>query len=152
MLYFSNVMNRVSVDPLGGTDALSVIGNAAANTVTVDAQATTAVTIDSLLPLQTPIANVENLAISSLGSKDTITVKTYDSVNAYIFVDGGPPTTNPKKGDSLTVQNMSPKPKIQTQPGGSGAGSIFVSYPQTTHNSTRIDFQSMEKTPVIKQV
>jgi hypothetical protein len=104
------------------------------------------VQVNALLTLTAPNATTERLSIAAGGGVDEINVTTFDSVNASVFVDGGAPSTNPNRGDSLNVGDGSGKGRIRNQPGsGAGTGLVLVDYPKTTGNITTISYVAIER-------
>jgi hypothetical protein len=148
VITFSAVAGTLTLDPLGGSDTVTINGTAGTDTIAVQVTSTTTVQVNSLKTASLPIANVEKLVILAGQGVDTVNVTAFDTVNATVFVDSGEPTTNTPNGDILVVDGGSPKARIQQQPGGPnpGSGSITVSYPQTTGNKTRVDYSNVERT------
>lgn len=149
VLNFTAVGGTFTVDPLAGSDTLTVNGTVQPETVTVLANNTTTVQVGSLKTVSMPIGNVELLIVNSDQSVDTIDVTAFDTVNAHLFVNAGEPTTNTPNGDTLVVRDGSGKARIRNQPGGPvpNSGSVLVEYRRrrTTHNVTRIDYTDVER-------
>jgi hypothetical protein len=86
--------------------------------------------------------------VSTLDGQDVITVNVADTVSAHLSVDGGAPAPAPNKnGDSLVVNDVSPRGFSQNAPGGptQGSGVVTVSYPKTTNAITTIEYTYIEK-------
>jgi hypothetical protein len=145
-LNFSGVAS-FTLDPGAGSDIATVLGTSAADLITAALNVTSTISVNGLLPVNLPTADIERMAIDAGQAVDDIRVTAFDSVNASLFVDGNEPTANPQNADQLTVSSDSPKAKFQQLPGGStpGSGGVAVSYPQTTGNQTRIDYTNIEK-------
>ena len=150
-LNFSNIGSTFTIDPIGGSDIVSVFGTSGADTVTVLGNSNTTVQVNSMQTLTVPIVNVERLVINSGHSVDNIDITVFDTVNANMFVDAEQPTSNKPNGDILTVRDGSGKAKMKKQPGGPvpNSGSILVTYDRTTGNATRVDYANTEKIKVV---
>ncbi|MCX4632371.1 hypothetical protein OG755_37840 [Streptomyces sp. NBC_01443] len=68
-------------------------------------------------------------------------------VSAQLSVHGGPPTgVDKSKGDELILRGGSPKAELyESRSKKPGTGSALVSYPETTHTRTTVDFTDIEK-------
>jgi hypothetical protein len=152
VLNFTNAGTTFTIDPLAGNDTVTVVGTAGPDTVNVSVDTTSTVQVGNWQTLSVPTVNVEKLAISSGQGTDTINVAAANTVNAYLFVDGGAPTSLKKYSDVLNVTAVSPQPQIQNAPGGPvpDSGTVFVKYPKSTGNTTRIDYVNTEKVTTSK--
>jgi hypothetical protein len=146
------VATPLAIDPLAGTDTLTVNGTTGADTVTSDITTTSTIQVNGLLKTSSPTANVERFGISTSQAADTINVKVFNTVSARLLVDGGDPAVNKPNGDVLNISAGSPQASLQNQPGGPtpGSGSAFVRYPKTTGTETRIDYVYVEKVTLKK--
>ena len=93
-------------------------------------------------------AQIEKVGIATLQGNDTINVNIHDTVNAFLFVDGGEPTTVNKGNDILNLFDCRPGKKgtysnisAWLDP---GAGAVVLSF-KTTGNVTRVDYLGIEK-------
>jgi hypothetical protein len=144
VLNFASV-GQLVVDPLAGNDKVTTLGTLNGDNIKADVNTNTKISINNLLPITMPIANVESLQIPADNGVDTINVTSHNTVNASLFVDGGLPTNNPPNGDSLIIGDGSGGAKFSKQPGGPvpNSGSVVVTYPNNVQ--TRIDYTSIEK-------
>ncbi len=147
VIAFTNAGDTFAIDPLSGNDTVSVVGTASDDTVTAVVDVTSTVQVGTWQTVSVPTANVEKLAITTGQGVDTVDVTAFDTVNAYLLVDGGDPTSIKKYSDVLNVQAGSEHPQIQNAPGGPvpDSGTVFVNYSHGTNNSTRIDYVNVEK-------
>ena len=147
VINFTATAGTFTLDPQSGIDTVTVNGTAAVDIVnaSVDLGLTT-VQVNDWKTVTLPIANVEMLALNILDGADTINLYIYDTVNAHLFVDAGNPESTNPVSDVLNVFANSPKGHLQKQPGGPvpGSGTVFVSYPLTTNNESRIDYAYVE--------
>ena len=150
VIRFSAVGGAFTVDPLGGDDEVIQNGTQGPNSIVGTIDTSMGLQVDALKAIGMPAATVERLTILALQGADTVDLTVFDTVSQLVSVDGGAPTTNPPNGDTLIVQAGSPKAKLQKQPGANGSGVIFVRYPQTTGNETRVDYTDIETTKLVK--
>jgi Big-like domain-containing protein len=152
VLNLSAVSSPLTIDPLGGTDTLTVNGTTGADTVNVAITTTATIQVNSLLGTSSPAATVERFGVSTGQAADTISVRVFDTVSSKVLVDGGDPAVNKPNGDTLNVIAGSAQASLKNQPGGPtpGSGSAFVSYPKTTGVETRIDYVFVEKVTLKK--
>ena len=152
VLNLSGVASPLTIDPIAGTDTLTVNGTTGADTVNVAIDTTSTIQINALLGTSSPTATVERFAVSTGQAVDTINVRAFNTVSSLVLVDGGDPAVNKPNGDVLNVIAGSPQASLKHQPGGPtpGSGSAFVSYPKTTGVETRIDYTLVEKVTLKK--
>jgi plastocyanin len=152
VLNLTGVGGPFTLDPGSGVDTVTVNGTAIADAVTVTVDTTCTVQVNSLQAVDTPNATTERLAVSSGQGADTIDVTVFDTVNADLYVDAGEPTSIKPVADVLNAIAGSPRGHLQNKPGGPvpGSGSVFVTYPQTTGTTTRIDYAYVERVKLIK--
>jgi hypothetical protein len=98
-VFHVSAVGALSLDPLGGTDTVTVHGNSADNHITVDRDAPTTVQVDGLLAIELAATTEALVVMAGLGD-DTITVT--GTGGPALTVDGGPPTP----GDTLAVQTI----------------------------------------------
>ncbi len=103
VLNLSAVASPLAIDPLAGTDTLSVNGTTAPDTVNVAIDTISTITVNALLGTSSPTATVERFGVSSGQGADTINVKAYNTVSGRVLVDGGDPAVNKPNGDTLNV-------------------------------------------------
>ncbi|HMM42426.1 MAG TPA: Ig-like domain-containing protein [Thermomicrobiales bacterium] len=146
-LVFSSTASPYLLDPLGGSDTVTVNGTTADDAVVANIDVAATITVNSLLGVELPTGNVERFGLASGQGADTIDVTAYDTVNASVLVDAADPSTTKPNADTLNVIGGSPKAMVQKQPGGpvAGSGAIFVTYPKTTGNATRVDYVNTER-------
>jgi hypothetical protein len=152
-LNFSGAGPSFSIDPAAGIDTVAVNGTIAVDVIETSVDiALTTVQVNGLQTVNVPIANVERLAMYALDGDDTINITIFDTVNAALYVDAGSPASTNPVSDVLNVFAGSPQGKLQKQPGGPvpGSGSVFVSYPLTTGNESRIDHAYVESVRLFK--
>lgn len=152
VLNLSGVASPLAIDPIAGTDTLTVNGTTGADTVNVAIDTTSTIQVNALLGTSSPTATVERFAVSTGQAVDIINVRAFNTVSGRVLVDGGDPAVNKPNGDILNVIAGSPQASLKNQPGGPtpGAGSAFVSYPKTTGVETRIDYVFVEKVTMKK--
>ena len=146
VLNFDTVGGVFTLDPLGGSDQVTVIGTVSADMIIVVLNTITTVQVNALLTVEMPIASVERVATLAGQGVDVVHATVFDAVNANLTVDGGVPSTNPKRGDLLVVRDGSGKAKILTQSSAvKGSGSVLFFYHKTTLNRSRVDYVKVEK-------
>ena len=137
-----------TVNPLGGNDTVTTNGSAAADGVVVTVNTTLSVQVGSTRALNMPAAAIERVGISTVQGNDTINVNMFDTVDAFLFVDGGEPTTVNKGNDALNLFDMSAGKKgtYSNISGGPspGAGAVVLTF-KATGKATRIDYVNIEK-------
>jgi len=147
VINFSNA-GVFAVNPLSGNDTVTTYATAAGDGVAVTVNTTLSVQVGATRALNMPAADIEKVGISTLQGNDTINVNIFDTVNAFLFVDGGEPTTVNKGNDVLNTFDMSAGKKgtYSNISGGPspGAGAIVLTF-KTTGNATRIDYVNIEK-------
>jgi hypothetical protein len=145
-------VGSLAIDPVAGTDTVSVSGTTAADTVNVAITTISTIQVNALLGVSSSTASVERFGVSTGQAADTINVRAFNTVSARVLVDGGDPAVNKPNGDVLNVIAGSPQASLKNQPGGPtpGSGSAFVSYPKTTLVETRIDYVFIEKVTLKK--
>ena len=145
----TGVGGTFTIDPLtGNNDVVTVVASAGPDTVTGNIDVTSTVQVGALLTVAVPNADVDRLVINTLGGQDAITLNVTDAVSATISVDAGDPApAQPKNGDLLEVNAVSPKGFVQNAPGGptQGSGVVTVTYPKTTNTTTVIEYAGVEK-------
>jgi hypothetical protein len=151
VINFSAVGGTFTIDPVNGDDVVSVNGTVGSDTIAATLNTTFVVQVNSLLAVNSPSATVERVAVAAGEGTDTVDVTVHDAVNASATVNGGVPSTNPKRGDRLRVRDGSGRAKIRTQPSAvKGSGSVLISYDRTTGNQSRIDYVEVERTSKAK--
>jgi hypothetical protein len=144
---FSNA-GVFTVNPLGGNDTVTTYGTAADDVVGVTVNTTLSVQVGGTKVLNVPAVQIEKVGISTVQGNDTINVSIFDTVDAFLFVDGGEPTTVNKGNDVLNTFDMSVgrKGNYSNISGGSspGAGAIVLSF-KSTGTATRVDYVNIEK-------
>jgi hypothetical protein len=152
VLNLSGVASPLAIDPIAGTDTLTVNGTTGADTVNVAIDTTSTIQVNVLLGTSSPTATVERFSVSTGQAVDIINVRVFNTVSGLVLVDGGDPAVNKPNGDVLNVIAGSPQASLKHQPGGPtpGSGSVFVSYPKTTGVETRIDYTLVEKVTLKK--
>ena len=145
-------VGSLAIDPVAGTDTVTVSGTTAADTINVAITTISTIQVNASLGISSPTANVERFGLASGQAADTINVRAFNTVNGRVLVDGGDPAVNKPNGDVLNVIAGSPQASLKNQPGGPtpGSGSASVSYPKTTLVETRIDYVSVEKVTLKK--
>jgi hypothetical protein len=151
LLHFTGIAGLFTVDPRAGTDSVGVSGTPAGDTILAQITATTTVQVGASKIVTMPLATMERLFIHADDGQDFVTTNVLDDVNAFVTVVGDDPSSNPNQADKLRVHGASLKAKVQKQPSPvQDTGSIFVSYPQTTNNVTRVDYTGIEKLTTTK--
>lgn len=146
VINFTSVAGILSVDPLAGTDAVSVLGTPNADAITATGDTTSTVQVNATKLIEMPAASVEEILMFAGNGQDVIDITIMDTVAQFFTVDGGAPSSNPKNGDALTVIAGSPQAKVQKQSSPvKGSGSVFVDYFKTTLNVSRVDYVGIEK-------
>jgi hypothetical protein len=137
-----------TVNPLSGNDTVTTNGTAVGDAVAVTVNTTLSVQVGATRALNMPAVDVEKVGISTIQGNDTINVNIFDTVNAFLFVDGGEPTTVNKGNDALNTFDMSAGKKgtYSNVSGGSspGAGAVVLTF-KATGNATRVDYVNIEK-------
>ncbi|UUZ59122.1 Ig-like domain-containing protein [Nocardioides sp. B-3] len=153
LLRIQGATGDLTVDPLTGTDAVAIVGTAAADQIDGLVDTTTSLTVGALKTLLLATASTEDMQVAAGLGRDVVTIVALDTTNAHLSVDGADPTAAPKKvGDSLDVVAGSPRPRLSNAPGGPspGSGVATVSYPQTTGAETRIDYSGIERLRLVR--
>ena len=137
-----------TVNPLSGNDTVTTYGTAAGDGVAVTVNTTLSVQVGGTRTLNMPAADIEKVGISTIQGNDTINVNIFDTVNAFLFVDGGEPTTVNKGNDALNTVDMSAGKKgtYSNISGGPspGSGAVVLAF-KATGTATRIDYVNIEK-------
>jgi len=137
-----------TVNPLSGNDTVTTNGTAAADGVAVTVNTTLSVQVGATKALNLPAADIEKVGISTVQGNDTINVNIFDTVDAFLFVDGGEPTTVNKGNDALNMFDMTAGKKgtYSNVSGGSspGAGAVVLTF-KATGKATRVDYANIEK-------
>ncbi|MBI2076756.1 MAG: hypothetical protein HYT80_00080, partial [Euryarchaeota archaeon] len=136
-----------TVDPLLGSDSVTVKGTTGKDSVKAVSDLVTTVQLNALLPIHIPTSSTELIGINTGFGGDYIEVGVRDTINNLFFVDAGPAATNPPNGDTLAIIDLSGKGKIQNFGGGpaENAGEVQVSYALTTDNLIIVDYQNVER-------
>ncbi|MHC0428918.1 Ig-like domain-containing protein [Streptomyces sp. O3] len=153
VLHMSGVDGPVGVAPGGGDDVVTLRGTTGADVITGTVDTLSSLVVEGLLGLEIATAETERIAVAARDGKDTVDLTVRDTVSARLSVDAGPPTTAPPpQGDALTVRAGSPQGQVKSSPGGpsTAQGSVFVTYPQTTDATTRVDYAETEKLDLVK--
>lgn len=136
------------VNPLGGNDTVTTYGTAANDAVAVNVNTTLTVQVGTTRALTLPAGQIEKVGISTLQGNDTISVAIFDTVTAFLFVDGGQPTTVNKGHDVVNFFDMSAGKKgtYSNISGGpaEGSGAVVLTF-KATGNFTRTDYVGIEK-------
>jgi len=137
-----------TVNPLAGNDTVTTYGTAAGDGVAVTVNTTLSVQVGATRTLNMPAADIEKVGISTIQGNDTINVDIFDTVNAFLFVDGGEPTTVNKGNDALNLFDMSAGKKgtYSNISGGPspGAGAVVLTF-KAAGTATRVDYVNIEK-------
>ncbi|MEU2396020.1 Ig-like domain-containing protein [Streptomyces sp. NPDC007369] len=158
-LNFLHVAGDVTVSPEGGDDEVTIVGTTRGDRIRSVVDAFTTLRVEALpldlrapqklralLGLRITTGQTERIGVLAGGGQDTVDITVDDTVGAQLSVDGGAPTgVEPQKGDELVVRAGSPNAVMQEDRAEkSGAGSVFVGYPETTRAKTRVDFSDIE--------
>ena len=146
VLRFTQIAGLFTVDPLAGTDSITVNGTAAPDTILAQITALATVQVNTAKTVTMPLTTLEHVLIDAGEGQDFVTTNVFDDVSALVTVLGGNPTSNPNHGDKLHVQGASAKAKLQKQPSAvQDSGVVFVSYPQSTGNVTNVGYTGVER-------
>jgi len=144
---FSNAAGDFVIDPLAGSDTVTVNGTASPDTVMGVVDTMTSIQVNAFKTLLLPTARVEEIGVASRQSVDILTLVVYDTVNGHLFVNAGEPSNVSHAQDELHVYDGVGSGQFSNLSGGPtpGAGSLEVRFPRTTGNATRIDYVEVEK-------
>jgi hypothetical protein len=138
----------LTVNPLSGNDTVTTYGTAASDAVAVTVDTTITVQVGTARAVNLPAGQIERVGIATLQGNDTINVSVYDTASAFLFVDGGEPSTVNKGNDALNFFDMSVGRKggYSNISGGpsEGSGAIVLTF-KSTGNLTRADYVNIEK-------
>jgi len=144
---FANVAGDLMIDPLGGSDTVTVNGTSSQDAVMGDISTFSSVQVNDFKVVLLPTDHTETIGIATGQSVDIITLVIFDTVNGHLFVDGGDPSNVSHEQDELHVYDGVGNGRFKNLSGGPnpGEGSLEIEFPRTTGNTTRIDFVEIEK-------
>ena len=139
---FTNVLGAFTIDPLGGTDNVQILGTIGADTFNALLNPTATVQVNALKTVRLPSARVELISFYGGQGGDTFNVTAYAGTSMKLFVDGGQPTGSSQAGDILKLIAGSPGYSATNKTNGSFSGTATATY---AGSSVRVDYTSVEK-------
>lgn len=132
-----------TIDPLGGSDSVAVIGGGGNDTFDVSVRPTTSVAVGAYKPLLLPAARTELLKLLGGDGSDTFNVRVFNDASLNLAVDGDLPGSKRNDVDTLNVLAGSPGVKLENKRSKTAyQGTVFASYPGF---SVRVDYSGVEK-------
>lgn len=143
-LSFDGVGGAFTLDPLGGSDKVTVLGTLADDTFYASALPMTTVGVNALKAATIPQMTAEKIAALADEGADTFDVTVFDSVAARLFLFGDQPSSKRfaenvivRNGSASQVQYRDVKAHVFEN------GSVFADY-KSTSMTTRLDYEGVE--------
>jgi Ca2+-binding RTX toxin-like protein len=143
-LTFGGVGGTFLVDPLGGSDKVTVLGTLADDTFYAQTLPLTTVQVNALKTATIPQLTAEKIAALADEGADTFDVTVFDMVAGRLFLFGDQPSSK-RFAENVIVRNGSAT-QVQYRDVKAHTfenGSIFVDY-KSTALTTRLDYEGVE--------